>query len=73
MHNIEVDLQRQRLVREIVTQAKLLKLPVFAIGVETHQTLLCLQKLGIKGAQGHYFSEPLQQFSDSDLISGHDT
>lgn len=73
VHNIEVDLQRQRLVREIVTQAKLLKLPVFAIGVETHQTLLCLQKLGIKGAQGHYFSEPLQQFSDSDLISGHDT
>ncbi|CCQ10405.1 protein with EAL domain [Pseudoalteromonas luteoviolacea B = ATCC 29581] len=71
--NIEVDLQKQRVVREIVTQAKLLKLIVFAVGVENHQTLLCLQKLGIKGAQGHYFSEPLQQFSDSGMISGHGT
>lgn len=73
VQSIEVDLARQRLVREVVTQAKALKLPVFAVGVESHQTLLSLQKLGIKAAQGHYFSEPLQQFSDSDLKSGHDT
>lgn len=73
VQSIEVDLARQRLVRDVVTQAKNLKLPVFAVGVESHQTLLSLQKLGIKAAQGHYFSEPLQQFSDSDLKSGHDT
>lgn len=73
VQSIEVDLARQRLVRDVVTQAKAMKLPVFAVGVESHQTLLSLQKLGIKAAQGHYFSEPLQQFSDSDLKSGHDT
>lgn len=73
VQSIEVDLARQRLVRDVVTQAKAIKLPVFAVGVESHQTLLSLQKLGIKAAQGHYFSEPLQQFSDSDLKSGHDT
>jgi EAL domain-containing protein (putative c-di-GMP-specific phosphodiesterase class I) len=48
-------------VRQIVRQGKQLELPVYAVGVETQTELQCLQRLGVKGAQGYYFSEPLQQ------------
>ncbi|WP_010553781.1 EAL domain-containing protein [Pseudoalteromonas arctica] len=50
-------------IKKIVEAAKLLNLPVYAVGVETQKELFMLEKLGIVGAQGFYFSEPLQEFT----------
>lgn len=61
VHNINESHAQQKVVRHIVRQGKQLGLPVFAVGVETQIELQCLQRLGVKGAQGYYFSEPLQQ------------
>jgi len=61
VHNIDESLMQQKAVRRIVRQGKQLDLPVYAVGVETQSELQCLQRLGVKGAQGYYFSEPLQQ------------
>ncbi len=61
VHNIDESLAQQKVVRQIVRQGKQLELPVYAVGVETQTELQCLQRLGVKGAQGYYFSEPLQQ------------
>ena len=61
VHNIDESLAQQKVVRQIVRQGKQLGLPVYAVGVETQTELQCLQRLGVKGAQGYYFSEPLQQ------------
>ncbi len=61
VHNIDESHAQQKVVRHIVRQGKQLGLPVYAVGVETQTELQCLQRLGVKGAQGYYFSEPLQQ------------
>jgi EAL domain-containing protein (putative c-di-GMP-specific phosphodiesterase class I) len=61
VHNIDESMAQQKVVRQIVRQGKQLGLPVYAVGVETQTELQCLQRLGVKGAQGYYFSEPLQQ------------
>ncbi|WP_161568603.1 EAL domain-containing protein [Pseudoalteromonas phenolica] len=61
VHNIDESHTQQKVVRHIVRQGKQLGLPVYAVGVETQTELQCLQRLGVKGAQGYYFSEPLQQ------------
>ncbi|MFC3032988.1 EAL domain-containing protein [Pseudoalteromonas fenneropenaei] len=73
VQEIEHDQHKQRVIRDILAQAKALELPLYAVGVETPSALRCLQKLGLKGAQGHYFSEAMLQFAASDLKSGHDT
>ncbi|TMP81631.1 hypothetical protein CWB73_07000 [Pseudoalteromonas phenolica] len=61
VHSVDSSLAQQKVVRQIVKLGKQLGLPVYAIGVETQSELKCLQRLGVKGAQGYYFSEPLQQ------------
>ena len=61
MHSVDSSLAQQKVVRQIVKLGKQLGLPVYAVGVETQSELKCLQRLGVKGAQGYYFSEPLQQ------------
>ena len=61
VHSIDGSLAQQKVVRQIVRLGNQLGLPVYAVGVETQSELKCLQRLGVKGAQGYYFSEPLQQ------------
>jgi len=63
VHNINLDLQKQRKVKEITQFAKTYFLPVFAVGIEQKLELDILKSLGVVGAQGHYFSEPLQELS----------
>ncbi|MEL0647315.1 EAL domain-containing protein [Pseudoalteromonas agarivorans] len=59
--NEKPDSQKQ--ITKIVESARYLNLPVFAVGVETQKELFMLAKLGVVGAQGFYFSEPLQEFT----------
>lgn len=63
VHNIDEKTLQQKEVKRIVTQSKLLGIPVYAVGVETQKELLMLAKLGAVAAQGFYFSEPLQEFN----------
>lgn len=63
VHLVNENLQNQKQIKKIVAAAKLLNLPVHAVGVETKKELFMLTKLGIVGAQGFYFSEPLQEFT----------
>jgi len=63
VHNINLDIQKQRKVKEITQFAKEYFLPVFAVGIEQKLELDILKSLGVVGAQGHYFSEPLQELS----------
>ncbi|MDP4490465.1 EAL domain-containing protein [Pseudoalteromonas piscicida] len=64
VHGIEKSAYRKRTVKQIVAQARSLGIPVYAVGVETVAELSCIKGLGVKGAQGHYFSAPLQQLAD---------
>ena len=64
IHNIDKNIKQQKLVRQIVTKAEQVSLPVYGVGVETQQELNMLKKLGVVGAQGFYFTEPLQEFTN---------
>lgn len=64
IHGIEHSGYRRRTVKQIMQQAAEFGVPVYAVGVETDSELSCVKGLGVKGAQGHYFSAPLQQLAD---------
>ena len=63
IHGIDKCLKQQKIVRQIVMKSSKLNLPVYGVGVETQQELKTLQMLGITAAQGFYFTEPLQEFT----------
>jgi len=63
VHLLNEKPDNQKQITKIVESARYLNLPVFAVGVETQKELFMLAKLGVVGAQGFYFSEPLQEFT----------
>ncbi|MCQ8879168.1 EAL domain-containing protein [Pseudoalteromonas shioyasakiensis] len=63
IHGIDKSLKQQKIVRHIIMKSNHLNLPVYGVGVETQQELQVLQKLGVTAAQGFYFTEPLQEFT----------
>jgi EAL domain-containing protein (putative c-di-GMP-specific phosphodiesterase class I) len=65
VHLVNENTKNQKQIKEIVDASNLLNIPVFAVGVETQKELLMLAKLGVVGAQGFYFSEPLQEFTQA--------
>jgi len=65
IHLLNEKAQNQRRIKKIVEAANLLNLPVYAVGVETQEELFTLANLGVVGAQGFYFSEPLQEFTQA--------
>ena len=67
MHNIDKQLKQQRIVRDIVAKGEQLNLGVYGVGVETQQELNTVKKIGVSAAQGFYFTEPLQEFTQVTL------
>jgi len=65
VHLLNEKTHNQKQITKIVESARYLNLPVFAVGVETQKELFMLAKLGVVGAQGFYFSEPLQEFTQA--------
>lgn len=61
VHKVHLSTQQQKTIKQIVYQAKRLKVAVYAVGVESQAELDCLKSLGVDGAQGYYFAELLQQ------------
>ena len=64
IHNIDKHTKQQRMVRQIVLQAERVNLPVYGVGVETRQELNMIKEQNVVGAQGFYFTEPLQEFTN---------
>ena len=65
VHLVNEKSHNQKCIKEIVNAGKMLNLPVYAVGVETQKELIMLTKLGVAGAQGFYFSEPLQELTQA--------
>ncbi|MCO7189332.1 MULTISPECIES: EAL domain-containing protein [unclassified Pseudoalteromonas] len=65
IHEVHHSAKRRSVVRQVVSQAKLLGIPVYAVGVETKEEFECITNLGVDGAQGYYFSAPLLQLEQS--------
>ena len=65
VHLVNEKSHNQKCIKEIVDAGKMLNLPVYAVGVETQKELIMLTKLGVAGAQGFYFSEPLQELTQA--------
>ncbi|OHU90795.1 hypothetical protein BFC16_04130 [Pseudoalteromonas sp. JW3] len=61
VHQVQQNPQQQKIIKQIIYQAKRLNIEVYAVGVETQAELECLKSLGVHGAQGYYFAELLQQ------------
>ena len=58
--HIEVDKNVQKRVLAYVAKAQQHNIPIIAVGVERQQQVLVLQQLGVRAAQGAYFSGALQ-------------
>jgi RNase E specificity factor CsrD len=65
VHLVNEKSHNQKCIKNIVNAGKMLNLPVYAVGVETQKELIMLTKLGVAGAQGFYFSEPLQELTQA--------
>ena len=63
IHQLEQSLNKQLVIKKIIRVAKAQGVDVYATGVESKMELDLLKKLGVKGAQGHFFAEPLQQLA----------
>lgn len=63
VHGIEQNITQQEQIKQLCRYAKANGLQVYASGVETASELQFLKRFPILGAQGYYFSKPLQQFS----------
>lgn len=63
VHGIEQNITQQEQIKQLCRYAKINGLQVYASGVETASELQFLKRFPILGAQGYYFSKPLQQFA----------
>lgn len=61
VRNIDQHLEQQLFVRGLIAGYANKSIRVIATGVELAEEWLALQKLGIAGGQGFYFSQPLNQ------------
>jgi len=59
VRGIDRQLEQQLYIRGLVAGYQAKGIQVIATGVETASEWQCLQKLGVAGAQGFYFSQPL--------------
>lgn len=61
--NIDVRPENQLFVKSLQAACSGTHVLVFGLGVERVGEWIALQKLGISGAQGHYFTEPLESIN----------
>ncbi|WP_199610741.1 EAL domain-containing protein [Flocculibacter collagenilyticus] len=60
--NIDQRPENQLFIRSLQGACANTQVKIFALGVENEQEWETLKQIGITGAQGHYFTEPLEQF-----------
>jgi len=68
--DIDTDEVRQQLVRSLVTFAERMEVNLIAEGVERREQLDMLTRLGVRYAQGFYFSLPVEPFPADEDVTG---
>ena len=69
VRNIDSQLEQQLFIRGLVASHQARGVKVIATGVESQAEWLVLQKLGVSGAQGFYFSQPLAELMPQAQLS----
>lgn len=69
VRHVDQQLEQQLFIRGIVASYHNRGVCVLASGVESEAEWVCLQKLGVSGAQGYYFSQPLVQLTTIDSLT----
>lgn len=69
VRQVEQQLEQQLFIRGMVATYHKRGVRVLACGVETAAEWQCLQKLGVSGAQGYFFSQPLVQLKALDPLN----
>ncbi|MBU2882712.1 EAL domain-containing protein [Psychrosphaera sp. B3R10] len=68
VNNIHDRPENQMFIRSLLAITNQKSLTMFAVGVEKHEEIRVLQRLGISGIQGHYVSSPLLQLPKSNQM-----
>jgi len=69
VRNIDHQLEQQLFIRGLVASHQASGVKVIATGVESQAEWQALQKLGVSGAQGYYFSQPLAELMPQTQLS----
>lgn len=69
VRNIDHQLEQQLFIRGLVASHQASGVKVIATGVESQAEWQTLQKLGVSGAQGYYFSQPLAELMPQTQLS----
>jgi RNase E specificity factor CsrD len=69
VRNIDSQLEQQLFIRGLVASHQARGVKVIATGVESQAEWQVLQKLGVSGAQGFYFSQPLAELMPQAQLS----
>jgi len=59
--DIDKKTENQVFIQSLKTLATVKHIPIYALGVEKHAEWRTLRQLGVKGGQGHFFTEPMAQ------------
>lgn len=71
LHDLDVDVRTENIIRTIINLAHILKLTVTCEGVETKEQLNLLEKLDCDNIQGYYLSRPLPVESFRKFLDEH--
>lgn len=67
VRHLDQQLEQQLFIRGLIASHAAKGVRVIACGVEHHAEWLTLQKLGVSGAQGFYFSQPLARIMPQEM------
>jgi RNase E specificity factor CsrD len=59
--DIDKKVENQVFIQSLKKLAEAKNMPVYALGVENKSEWRTLLQLGVKGGQGHFFTEPVAQ------------
>jgi RNase E specificity factor CsrD len=63
--DIDKKIENQVFIQSLRTLAAAKNIPVYALGVEKQAEWRALLQLGVKGGQGHFFTEPVAQVAQA--------
>ena len=69
VRHIHRQLEQQLFIRGLVASHQAKGVKVLATGVESTEEWQTLQKLGVSGAQGYFFSQPLAELMPQTQLS----
>lgn len=65
VYQIENKIENQVYIQSLATSCSQTNIAIYALGVESQQEWKTLKQLGVKGGQGHFFTEPVAQVAQA--------